>query len=112
MTLFAFPRFQANNHWLRTTFVRGVFALLSVYLLSPHSVVHAQVFVTDMVHSEWMAASDPVCSLSHPIAGFGKAVFVHNPAGAATFYIEQQSKIIFRCLPLPLKHYHRHGVVM
>lgn len=75
-----------------------VFVLLMPFI---SSAAGAQVFTADMANSEWVAASNPsICTLTHNIPGFGKAVFTHKAGGGASvestlFYLETNGKIVF-----------------
>lgn len=56
----------------------------------------AQLFRAELAASEWKVAAGPfACSLTHPIAGFGKAVFARKAGGGESFYLESQGKVHF-----------------
>jgi sodium-type flagellar protein MotY len=53
----------------------------------------AQVYKAELATSEWLPVSaKPVCSISHTIPGFGRAVFIQAPGKGVSFYIESQQR--------------------
>lgn len=54
---------------------------------------NAQVYKAELATSEWLPVSaKPLCSISHNIPGFGKAVFIQMPGKGESFYIESQQR--------------------
>jgi sodium-type flagellar protein MotY len=64
--------------------------------LSNHSSVGRRTFAAEKIHATWKVTSNPfVCSLSHEIPDFGRAVFINKARASAQFYLELQEKIVF-----------------
>jgi sodium-type flagellar protein MotY len=71
-------------------------SLGKVILQPGHSSAGGRLFAADIKSSSWKALSNPfVCSMTHDIPEFGKAVFVTKASSSQQFYFELHEKVSF-----------------
>ena len=76
--------------------VRCVVAATFGFVLALSQTTQAQMYSADLASAEWKLAATPfVCSLTHNIPNFGKAVLNHKAGGVESLYLESQDKVAF-----------------